>query len=95
MDVQFVLNLHYLLLLEFSNFNMSIFKNYKQKSLSQRFLFVLGLVFLLLYVFLAITLFVWKTMPVEISYSRRVILGVILIVYALIRFYRLNNNASE
>lgn len=74
---------------------MNIFKNYKQKSLSQRFLFVLGLVFLLLYVFLAITLFVWKTMPVGIPYSRRVILGIILIVYAIIRFYRLNANASE
>jgi hypothetical protein len=34
-------------------------------------------------------------MPVEIPYSRRVILGVILIVYAFIRFYRMNNNASE
>lgn len=74
---------------------MNIFKNYKQKSLSQRFLFVLGLVFLFLYVFLAITLFVWKTMPVEIPYFRRVILGIILIVYAIIRFYRLNANASE
>lgn len=74
---------------------MNIFKNYKQKSLSQRFLFVLGLVFLFLYVFLAITLFVWKTMPVEIPYSRRIILGIILIVYAIIRFYRLNANTTE
>jgi cytochrome c biogenesis protein CcdA len=82
-------------LFEFSNFNMNIIKNYKQKSLSQRFLFVLGLVFLFMYVFLGITLFIWKAMPVEIPYTRRVLLGVILIVYALIRFYRLNANASE
>ena len=74
---------------------MNIFKNYKQKSLPQRFLFVLGLVFLLLYIFFAITLFVWKTMPVEIPYNRRVILGIILIVYAFIRFYRLNNNEKK
>ena len=71
---------------------MNLFKNFKQKSPQQRFLFVLGLVFLLLYIFFAITLFVWKTMPVEIPYNRRVILGIILIVYAFIRFYRLNNN---
>jgi uncharacterized membrane protein (DUF485 family) len=95
MAALFVHNLPCLLLLKFSNFNMNLFKNYKQKSLSQRFLFVLGLVFLLLYVFLAITLFVWKAMPVEIPYTRRVILGFILIVYAIIRFYRLNTKASE
>ena len=34
-------------------------------------------------------------MPVEIPYNRRVILGIILIVYAFIRFYRLNNNEKN
>lgn len=68
---------------------MKLFQNFKQKSPQQRFLFVLGLIFLGLYIFLGVTLFVWKSMPVEISYSRRVILGVILIIYAGIRFLRL------
>lgn len=70
---------------------MSLFNNFKQKSPQQRFLFVLGLVFLGLYVFLALTLFIWKSMPVEIPYNRRVILGVLLLVYAAFRFTRLLN----
>ena len=70
---------------------MGLFNNFKQKSPQQRFLFVLGLVFLGLYVFLALTLFVWKSMPVEIPYNRRVILGVLLLVYAAFRFTRLLN----
>ena len=70
---------------------MSLFNNFKQKSPQQRFLFVLGLVFLGLYVFLALTLFVWKSMPVEIPYIRRVILGVLMLVYAAFRFTRLLN----
>jgi hypothetical protein len=71
---------------------MKIFQNFKQKSLQQRFLFVLGLVFLGLYVFLGVTLFVWKSMPVDISYTRRIILGGILIIYAAIRFVRLQQS---
>ncbi len=74
---------------------MNLFKNFKQKSPQQRFLFVLGLVFLGLYVFLAVTLFVWKTMPVDIPYNRRIILGVLLLIYAVFRFTRLLNNTNE
>lgn len=74
---------------------MGLFNNFKQKSPQQRFLFVLGLVFLGLYVFLALTLFVWKSMPVEIPYNRRVILGVLLLVYAVFRFTRLLNSESN
>ncbi|UYW00629.1 hypothetical protein K5I29_08765 [Flavobacterium agricola] len=69
---------------------MNFIEILKQKSPLQRFLFVLNLIFLILYVFMAVVLFVWKTMPVEIPYKSRVILGVILIIYAIIRFYRLS-----
>lgn len=44
---------------------------------------------------MAITLFVWKAMPVEIPYTNRIILGVILIIYALYRFYRLSIKFNE
>ncbi|MCG2609893.1 hypothetical protein LZZ90_00055 [Flavobacterium sp. SM15] len=74
---------------------MKLFQNFKQKSPQQRFLFVLGLVFLGLYLFLGVTLFVWKSMPVEIPYTRRIILGVLLIVYAAFRFYRLLESETE
>ncbi|THF49090.1 hypothetical protein E6C50_12665 [Flavobacterium supellecticarium] len=68
---------------------MNIYQNFRQKSPKQRFLFVLGLVFLCLYLFMAATLIIWKSMPVELPYRNRVILAVILIVYAAIRFVRL------
>ncbi len=68
---------------------MNIYQKFRQKSPKQRFLFVLGLVFLGLYLFMAATLIIWKSMPVELPYRNRVILAVILIVYAAIRFVRL------
>jgi len=68
---------------------MNIFQKFRQKSPKQRFLFVLGFVFLCLYLFMAATLIIWKSMPVELPYRNRVILAVILIVYAAIRFVRL------
>ncbi len=74
---------------------MNFLEILKQKSPLQRFLFVLNLFFLILYIFMALTLFIWKNMPVEIPYFNRVILGVILIIYALIRFYRLSLKFKE
>ncbi|WP_026038665.1 hypothetical protein [Myroides injenensis] len=64
---------------------------FKQKSLLQRFLFIFGLFFFLVYLVLGITFIVWKEMPVSIEYSNRMMFGVLLIVYALFRFYRLWN----
>ena len=68
---------------------MNIYQKFRQKSPKQRFLFVIGLVFLCLYLFMAAALIVWKSMPVELPYRNRVVLAVILIVYAAIRFVRL------
>lgn len=74
---------------------MNFIEILKQKSPLQRFLFVLNLIFLILYVAMAITLFIWKDMPVLIPYLNRVILGVILFIYAIIRFYRLSLKFKE
>lgn len=63
--------------------------NEKQKSLIRRFLFFLGIIFLLLYVILGIGFIVWKDMPVTIPYKNRIIFGIILLVYAGIRFFRI------
>ncbi|WP_246297045.1 MULTISPECIES: hypothetical protein [Flavobacterium] len=68
---------------------MNIFQIFKQKSPKQRFLFVLGLIFLCLYVFMGLTLIIWKSMPIELSYTRRVILAILLMIYAAFRFFRL------
>ncbi|HLV46099.1 MAG TPA: hypothetical protein VKY32_03570 [Flavobacterium sp.] len=69
--------------------------NEKQKSLIRRFLFFIGIIFLLLYVVLGVGFIVWKEMPVTIPYKNRVIFGVILLVYAAIRFFRIIKNNRE
>ena len=74
---------------------MNFIEIFKQKSPLQRFLFVLNLLFLAMYLILAITLFIWKNMPVEIPYFNRIVLGVILVIYAIIRFYRLSVKFKE
>jgi hypothetical protein len=65
------------------------YNTFKQKSPQQRFLFILGLVMFCLYLVLGVSLIVWKSFPIEIKPTHRIMLGCLLIVYALIRFYRL------
>jgi len=66
-----------------------------QKSPQQRFLFILGLVMFAFYLVLGLTLIVWKDMPVTIERTYRVLLGVLLIVYAAIRFTRIINQKDN
>ncbi len=70
-------------------------KTFMQKSPQQRFLFILGLVMFAFYLVLGITLIVWKNMPVEIERTYRILLGVLLIVYAAIRFTRVINQKDN
>jgi hypothetical protein len=65
---------------------------FRQKSPQQRFLFILGLVFFVLYLALGIYLIFWKDIPFDIKPLYRVLFGVLLIVYAIIRFMRLIKN---
>ncbi len=60
-----------------------------QKSPKQRFLFVFGLVFFLMYLVLGLIIIFWKELPLSISYRGRLAFGLLLIVYAFIRFVRL------
>ncbi|QEE49301.1 hypothetical protein FUA48_06815 [Flavobacterium alkalisoli] len=60
-----------------------------QKSPVKRFLFVFGLVFFLMYLGLGLMIIFWKTLPLPLSRNQRLALGIILIVYSFIRFYRL------
>lgn len=62
---------------------------FKQKSPQQRFLFILGLVFFLLYLALGVYLIFWKNIPFDIKPVYRILFGVLLIIYAIIRFVRL------
>jgi len=63
-------------------------KTFSQKSPQQRFLFILGLVMFGFYFVLGISLIIWADMPVTIERKYRMMLGGLLIVYAVIRFTR-------
>ena len=60
-----------------------------QKSLNGRFLFVVGILFLVLYFVLGLTIIFWKKFPIEMPQNYKNVFGVLLIVYAVIRFGRL------
>lgn len=70
-------------------FNLNFFQ---QKSPQQRFLFILGLSMMLLYVVLGLLIiFYFEKLnldPEKFPVTYRVTFGIILIIYAVIRFYR-------
>jgi len=69
--------------------------NNQQKSLIKRFLFFLGILFLILYIILGTIFIVWKDMPYfTLPYSNRLAFGIILIVYSIIRFFRIIKKES-
>jgi len=71
------------------------FNTFKQKSPQQRFLFILGLVMFAMYLVLGVALIVWKDIPFDIKPTYRILFGVLLIVYAGIRFFRLINQKDN
>ena len=66
-----------------------------QKSPIQRFLFVLGIVFFLLYFVLGFMLIFTDRIPLNITANGRIILGVLVIVYGAFRFVRLLQNNKQ
>jgi len=66
-----------------------------QKSPIQRFLFVLGIVFFLLYLALGFMIIFSDRIPLNMTYNGRLMLGILLIVYAFFRFIRLLQKNRE
>ena len=60
----------------------------KEKSLKERFLLVIGILFFLIYLTLGIIVIFWEKLPLTIDKPYRIAFGVLLIVYAMIRFFR-------
>jgi len=60
-----------------------------QKSPIQRFLFVFGLVFFLMYFVLGIMIIFWEKLPLSLTSNGRLALGALLIGYSFLRFVRL------
>ncbi|MBC8986287.1 hypothetical protein H9X96_10920 [Pedobacter sp. N36a] len=70
-------------------------RTFKQKSPQQRFLFILGLVMFAFYFVLGLLLIFWTDIPFEIQKTYRILFGLLLIVYAAIRFARLINPKDD
>ena len=71
------------------------FNTFRQKSPQQRFLFILGLVMLSVYIVLGAYLIFWKDIPFAIEPTYRILFGLLLIAYAIIRFVRLMNQKDN
>ena len=73
-------------------FNLNFFK---QKSPQQRFLFILGVVMMIVYLSIGIIVIFFSELlhidPTKFPASYRIAFGVLLIIYAVIRFSRLLN----
>lgn len=69
--------------------------NFKKKSLKQRFLFVIGILFFLIYLFLGLVVIFWKEFPIAMKPTYRVAFGLVLILYSFLRFMRFFNSNEE
>ena len=68
---------------------------FMKKSLKERFLLVIGLLFFLLYFVLGLIVIFWKEFPLIMEPTYRIAFGVILIVYSFLRFMRFFNSNTE
>jgi uncharacterized membrane protein (DUF485 family) len=62
--------------------------NTQKKSLKERFLFVIGILFFAIYFCFGLAIIFWKGLPLDMPYNYRIAFGVIVIVYAFLRFIR-------
>ncbi|WP_343695728.1 hypothetical protein [Flavobacterium sp.] len=69
--------------------------NIQKKSLKERFLLVLGILFFLIYLVLGLMIMFWEKLPLYMEPKYRYAFGGLLIVYSAIRFLRLINSNTE
>ncbi|MDI5888827.1 hypothetical protein QLS65_09815 [Flavobacterium sp. LB1P51] len=73
----------------------NILNNIKKKSLKERFLLVLGILFFLVYLVLGLFIIFMKNFPLAMTPTYRIAFGVLLIVYASFRFFRIINDNNN
>ena len=66
-------------------------EKFQKKSLKERFLLVIGILFFLIYLTLGLIIILWKSLPLTLEYKYRIVFGIILIVYSFLRFLRFFN----
>ncbi len=62
--------------------------NTSKKSLKERFLLVIGILFFMLYFSFGLAVIFWKELPLSMSQTYRNLFGVLIIGYAFLRFIR-------
>jgi uncharacterized membrane protein YqjE len=72
-----------------------LFNSLKKKSLIERFLLIITVLVFLGYLFLGLMVIFWKKFPFNMQMQYRIALGVLLIVYAIIRFFRFYNSNKD
>ncbi|TGD57423.1 hypothetical protein E4635_12455 [Flavobacterium humi] len=60
----------------------------QKKSLKERFLLVIGILFFLLYLAFGLAVIFWKGLPLAMPDGYRMAFGIIIIIYAFLRFIR-------
>ncbi|MCL9806702.1 hypothetical protein NAT51_14305 [Flavobacterium amniphilum] len=60
----------------------------EKKSLKERFLLVIGILFFLVYLSMGLAIIFWEKLPLKMPYNYRMGLGIVIIVYAFLRFIR-------
>lgn len=68
---------------------------FQKKSLKERFLLVIGILFLLSYLILGLLVIFMKHFPLQMQYNYRVAFGLLLIVYSFFRFIRIINDNKD
>jgi hypothetical protein len=71
--------------------------NYKKKSLNERFLLFIRMLFFLIYLTFGLIIIFWQKIPLNLQPKYRIAFGVLLIVYSFFRFMRFfnTNNSNE
>jgi membrane protease YdiL (CAAX protease family) len=65
------------------------FDIFKQKSPKQRFLLILGLIMFVFYIVLGAAFIFWKELPLNMSRTVKIAIGIFLIIYAFVRLLSL------
>ncbi len=72
-----------------------IYRNIQKKSPKERFLLVIAILFFIGYFVLGLFIIFMKNLPFAMKSNYRLAFGVLLIVYAFIRFMRIINDNKD
>ncbi len=72
-----------------------IVKNIQKKSLKERFLLVIAILFFVLYFILGLFIIFMKQFPLQMAIGYRMVFGILLIVYSVIRAIRIINDNKD